>query len=175
MSFLNLVKKRFSVRSYLNKPVPKETLLKILETAHFAPSAKNLQPWHFLIIQKKENLSKIHQCYSRDWLKQAPAVIIACGDHNISWKRPLDNKDHCDIDLAIILDHLTLAAAELGLGTCWICMFDAAKCAELFDLPPNLEPIALIPIGYPTVESNDRHLLRKDLAQIIHWENIEQN
>ncbi|MBT3261047.1 nitroreductase [bacterium] len=170
MSFLDLVKKRCSVRAYLDKAVSKEKIEQILTTAHLAPSAKNLQPWHFIVLQKPENKSKIYECYGRDWLKQAPVILVVCANHQISWKRPMDNKDHSDVDVAIVIDHLTLAAAEQGLGSCWICMFDAQKCAQLFDLPEYMEPIALIPLGYPAKAMDERHLQRKELAEMVSWE-----
>ncbi len=97
-------------------------------------------------------------------------LIVACGDHRLAWKRR-DGKDHCDIDVAIAVDHMTLAAAEIGLGTCWICSFDVPRCAKLLNLPANLEPIALLPIGYPAeTKSPDRHTTeRKPLEQITTW------
>jgi nitroreductase len=84
----------------------------------------------------------------------------------------VDGKDHTDIDVSIIIDHMTLAAAEQGLGTCWICNFDALKCAEILQLPSNIEPIAYLPIGYPGKEPDDRnrHLVRKELGDFLHHE-----
>jgi nitroreductase len=74
--------------------------------------------------------------------------IVACGNYQESWKRS-DGKDHCDIDVSIAVTHLTLAAAELGLGTCWVCNFDTKFCSQYLNLPESVEPIAIIPIGYP--------------------------
>lgn len=171
MKFLELAKKRYSCRDYKNQPMEEEKLLKVLEAAHVAPSACNLQPWHFIVIREKENLEKIFSTYKRDWIKTAPVVIIVCGNHDVSWKR-FDNKDHCDIDISIAIDHITLQAAELDLATCWVCNFNAEKCAELLNLPPHIEPIALIPIGYPNDSKNvDRHIQeRKPIEQIVYWE-----
>ncbi|NLI61622.1 MAG: nitroreductase, partial [Clostridiales bacterium] len=110
------------------------------------------------------------------WLKQAPVIIVACGDHSQSWKRG-DGKDHCDIDVAIAIDHMTLAAAEEGLGTCWICAFDAELCHEILELPEDMEVIALLPIGYPQEESDEeRHnRQRKPLDQIVGWDRWESS
>jgi nitroreductase len=171
MDFLELAKRRASVREYLQKPVENEKLAKILEAARVAPSAANFQPWHFVVVTSEENRQLVSSTYQRAWLKEAPVYIIACGDHNHSWKRS-DGKDHCDIDVAIAIDHVTLAATELGLGSCWICNFDAKKCAEILALPANIEPVVILPIGYPAIDidAERHHSLRKPLDKIIHWE-----
>ncbi len=171
MSFTELVKKRFSSRKFTNKLVEKETITKILETVRLAPSAKNLQPWHFVVLTEKQQIRKIASCYKNVWLKQAPVIIVACGDHNVSWRRS-DGKDHCDIDVAIAVDHLTLAATNLGLSTCWVCKFNAMQCADILMLPDGIEPVVLIPLGYPAEEADtDRHkAMRKNINKIVHWE-----
>jgi nitroreductase len=170
-SFLDLAKSRYSVRNYLEKTVEEEKLQYILECGRVAPSAANFQPWHIIVIRDTGMREKLATTYSRTWFLQAPVVLVICGDHHAAWKRA-DGKDHTDIDVSIIIDHLTLAAAEKGLGTCWICNFDARQCSEILQLPPNIEPIAYLPVGYPGQEPDDRnrHLVRKTLAEIIHWE-----
>jgi nitroreductase len=125
----------------------------VLEVARLAPSACNLQPWIFYVVQDARLLQELQTCYDRDWLKSAPVCIVVCGNHGTSWKRKSDNKDHCDIDVAIAIDHLTLAATEVGLGTCWICNFSTDRCRELLQLSSSLEPVALIPIGYPAKDN----------------------
>jgi len=85
---------------------------------------------------------------------------------------PNRGKDHCDIDLAIAIDHITLAATDNGLATCWICKFDVMKCAEILKLPYNIYPVALIPLGYSSEKNNysERHLIRKSIDEIVSWE-----
>lgn len=170
MSLLTIAKERYSVRSYKDIPVEKEKILKIMEAARVAPSACNYQPWQFKVVQKKEMLSKVASSYSGSWIKEAPVIVVVCGDHRQSWHRN-DGKDHMDIDIAIAVDHLTLAAADMGLGTCWICAFDAKKCHKILELPEHIEPVALIPVGYPAVKCNpDRHeTKRKKLEKIVEW------
>ncbi|MDP4185460.1 MAG: nitroreductase family protein [Bacteroidota bacterium] len=171
MDFLELAQKRFSVRTYEDRKIEKEKLLYILEAGRLAPSAVNYQPWEFIVLTKPESLEKIHQTYPREWFKLAPAVILVCGDHNQGWRRPSDNKDHTDIDIAIAVDHMVMATTELELGTCWVCNFNASLCKELFELPHNLEPIVLLPIGYPKVASIPEKK-RKHLQDIVHWEKL---
>lgn len=176
MTFLEIAKRRFSVRNFKNKQIPEPLLKQVIEAARIAPSAANRQPWKFIIIQSEETRKLLYLCYKRDWIKEAPAIIVACGDHTQGWIRKQDNKDHTDIDVAIAIDHLTLEASSLGLGTCWVCAFDAKKCADLLDLPNYLEPIALIPIGYPNDEpvTNRFNTLRKSLDEIVYWEDIKR-
>ncbi len=153
MNFIDIVKKRCSVREYSSRPIEKEKLDSVLEAARLAPSACNLQPWSFYVVQDAGILQQLHSCYGREWFTTAPVCIAVCGNHDASWKRKsFDNKDHCDIDIAITTEHLILAAAEAGLGTCWICNFDAVLCKEILQLPDSEEVIALIPIGYPAKE-----------------------
>lgn len=167
MSFLELTKKRHSVRKFKAQPVEREKLLHVLEAARNAPSACNFQPWHFIVLTDENSKGKVAETYPRDWFKKAPVVIVACGDHAVSWKRA-DGKDHCDVDLAIAIEHMALAAAELGLGTCWVCAFDAKRCHEILDLPDNLEVVALLPLGYPEDERiPDKN--RKRLEEIVTW------
>jgi nitroreductase len=171
MEFIDLAKKRYSARSYLPKTIDDGKLLKVLEAGRVAPSAVNIQPCHFVVLKEEKNKQKIYSAYQREWIKEAPVIIIVCGDHSVSWKRK-DGKDHCDIDIAIAVDHMTLQAAELELGTCWICNFDKEKCSEALNLPENLEPIVILPIGYPADSTDtERHSTkRKPINAIVHLE-----
>jgi nitroreductase len=165
--FLDLAKKRFSLRKFKPQSVESEKLEIVLEAGRIAPSACNNQPWFFIVVKEKENLKKLWDTYQREWFRQAPVVIVACGDHRQSWKRS-DGKDHCDIDIAIAVDHMTLAAADIGLGTCWVCNFNRVMCSSLLNLPSYIEPIALLPLGYPADETltEKKELKRKDLDDI---------
>lgn len=168
MNFLDLAVSRFSVRNFSSRPVEKEKLEYILKVAQIAPSAVNFQPWHFYVITQTQMLEQLHTCYHRDWFKTAPVCIVVVGDHSQSWKRKPDEKDYCDIDIAIAIDHLTLAAHNLGLGSCWVCNFNLEKCRQLFNFAPHLEPIALIPIGYPADETKPEKK-RKKFDEIVTW------
>ena len=153
MNFLELVKARYSVRSYDQRTIEPEKLEYVMECTRLAPSAVNLQPWKFYIVTKPEDCAKMRQCYHRDWFNEAPMYIIACSNHDEAWKRRRSEpKDHADIDISIAVEHLCLAAAEVGLGTCWVCNFDVTLCRELFGIDAPYEPVVLIPIGYPAKE-----------------------
>ena len=147
MDFLELVKSRYSCRAYEPLSVEKEKLDYILECVRFAPSAVNKQPWRFHIVSEEEDKARLQQCYNRDWFKTAPMYVIASILHDEEWVRS-DGKHHGDIDIAIAVEHLCLAATEQGLATCWVCNFDAVLCKQLFGLPANEEPAVVIPLGY---------------------------
>lgn len=169
MDFIDLAKRRYSCRKYKDSKVEEEKIMQVLEAARVAPSAKNKQPWHYIVVQEEKNLEKIKSCYKGEWIQSAPLIIVACGDHKVAWRRS-DGKGHTDIDLAISIDHLTLAATDAGLATCWVCKFDVMKCAEILELPEEIEPIAMIPIGYPADEVDpERHeKARKPLNEMVH-------
>ena len=168
MELSNIINQRFSVRKYLAKSVERELIIKVLNAGRMAPSAANYQPWYFIVVQKPGNLEKLHQTYPRDWFKLAPAVIIFCADHSQSWKRGFDGKDSADIDISIAVDHAALMATNLGLGTCWVCNFNAKLCSELFNLPGHIEPVVLLPIGYPDIEPPVKK--RKSQNEVVRWE-----
>lgn len=148
MNFLELTRKRCSIRSYIDRKVEPEKIRYILEAGRMAPSAVNKQPWHVLLIESEAERQQLQSCYNREWFKSAPLYLIVCGDHAESWKRA-DGKDHLDIDVAILTEHLCLAAAEQGLGSCWVCNFDAPRVKQLFSLAESVEPVVLLPLGYP--------------------------
>ena len=166
MNFLELVKQRHSVRSYANRQIESEKLNYIVECVRLAPSAVNYQPWKFKVITEPNELQAIKTAYAREWFQSAPCVIVACADHDKSWHRQADGKDHADIDVAIAVEHLCLAAAEQGLGSCWVCNFDVPRCVEVLQLPQNLVPVVLIPIGYAQTEECPEKK-RKDVTEIL--------
>ena len=175
-TFLELAQKRFSARNYKSDPVSETDLNYVLEAGRIAPSAANYQPWYFLVITDRSKLEKVYGLYHREWFKAAPVVIIILANHEMSWKRSEDSKDHADIDVAIAADHMTLAATDRGLGTCWICDFDKQKTVEFFNLSEHLEPIAFLPLGYPDAETDtERHVSkRKPMEEIVWFEHIER-
>ena len=164
MDFLELVKRRYSCRNYQPTSIEKEKLDYIIECVRFAPSAVNKQPWAFRIISNKEEKEKLRQCYDREWFATAPTYIMASILHDEEWVRA-DGKHHGNIDIAIAVEHLCLAAAEQGLGTCWVCNFDVEKCTQLFRIPSNEEVAVLIPIGYAADEAKEKK--RKSTTDIL--------
>lgn len=172
MRLKELIENRYSVRAYLPQKVEKEKIEYILNCARLAPSANNYQPWFFYIITDDLLKSKITDLYDRAWFKTAPMYIVVCKDSDQAWKRSSsDNKDFGDIDTAITAQHICLAAADIGLGTCWVCNFDPNRIAEILNMSSNLEAIAIFPLGYINNENtNITEKKRKPLSEITKWD-----
>ncbi|WP_411680310.1 nitroreductase family protein [Clostridium thailandense] len=170
MDFLELAKKRYSVRKYEQKKVEEDKLLKILEAGRVAPTGANTQPQRIIVVQKEEGLGKLKKGAN---VYGAPLALIICADHNVAWKRPFDGKVITDIDASIVTDHMMLEATDLGLGTVWICYFDPNVIKKEFNLPENVEPVNILAVGYAKDESvsSDRHdKARNPLESIVFYE-----
>lgn len=168
MDFKPLFKARYSVRKYQSEGLSEELLNEVLEAGRMAPTAVNKQPFVFIVVNDKAKLKELYEAYPREWIASAPQIIVVCGDHNASWKRGNDGKDHADIDVAIATDHMTLRAAELGLGTCWVCNFDAPIVSKVLNLPGHIEPAVLLPIGKPE-EVAIPSKKRKTLSELVRF------
>lgn len=167
MDFQELIKNRYSVRSYQDRPVEDEKLNQVLEAARLAPTAVNKQPFKLIVVNtlgKKEELKRI---YHPDWFSEAPLVICACTIRSESWTR-LDGRNYVDVDTTIAMDHIILAATDLGLGTCWIAAFDSEAAREVLELPDDVEPLLFTPLGYPADEPGIR--TRKELGELVRYE-----
>jgi len=167
MEYSELIKKRYSVRAYKPDPVEDEKLQQVLEAARLAPTAVNLQPFQLIVIHTAGREAELGRIYRRKWFVQPPLVICACGIPDQTWVRR-DGKSYNDVDVAIVMDHLILAAADLGLGTCWVGAFDADAAREVLDLPEGVEPIAFTPLGYPA--DTPRPKKRKPLEELVRYE-----
>lgn len=172
MDFITIAKQRISVRSYTDKKVEPEKLEKILEAAHVAPTAANLQPVHLIAVQSEEGLAKIGKAAN---IYGAPLAIIVCADHNKAWVRPFDKKQTGDIDASILTDHMMLQATELGLGSVWVCYFKPDVLSREFNLPANLEPVNILVIGYSDEEAADTNRFdtqRNPMSQLVSYEHL---
>ena len=168
MNLYDVIKLRKSVRSFLKHPVEPEKLTKILEAARLAPSAKNSQEWRFIIVEAPETRAALAEAsYGQQFVGEAPVVIVCCAETDKEVMRC--GHYRYTIDCAIAIDHLTLAAAAEGLGTCWIGSFDPVKVRELLQIPETVEVVELLPLGYP----KDHHVVekkRKQLEEIVCYE-----
>ena len=166
MEFFELIQKRYSVRAYKSTPVEKEKLQKVLEAALLAPTAANKQAFEFIVIPTRGREAELRRIYGREWFTQAPLVVCACARTSEAWTRR-DGKNYAEVDTTIAMDHLILAAADLGLGTCWIAAFDPAAAREILGLPAQVEPVAFTPLGYPADEWKPKK--RKSLADLVRY------
>jgi len=167
MDFLKLAWERISVRGYRPDPIPDDVLNQVLEAGRAAPTAKNLQPFQIIVIHTEGREEELRRIYNKDWFVEAPIVMViaALRDEAYVGRR---GKDYADVDCAIAMDHMILAATALGLGTCWIGAFEPDVAREVLGMPDEAEPIVFTPLGYP----NDRGRVkqRKPLDQIVRWE-----
>ena len=154
------------MRSYSAEPVSESQLEYILECARLAPSAVNLQPWRFIVVKSEAVRQQVQSCYKREWIAKAPLYIICVVRHQEEWVRR-DGKRHGDIDIAIAAEHICMAATEQGLGSCWVCNFDATRLHELLGLEPDEEASVIVPIGHPAAELEVPEKKRKEREAII--------
>ncbi len=166
MDFLELIAKRYSVRAYTGAAVEQDKLQRVLEAARLAPTAANRQPFQIVVIRTAGRNEELKRIYHRDWFRQAPLVLCVCGLSDQAWVRG-DGRSYLAVDAAIVMDHMILAAAELGLGTCWIANFNAAAAREILRLPPGVEPILFTPLGYPADQPTPKE--RKPLADLVRY------
>ena len=173
MSFLEIAKKRYAVRSYNNgKKVEEEKLNQILEAAHVAPTAATRQPVRLVVVRSEEGLAKISKACK---IYNAPLAILVLADYGKAWVRPFDGKQSGDIDASILTDHMMMEATELGLSSVWICQFKPDVIKEEFALPEGVEPVNILALGYTDEEphSPDRHSeTRFPLEELVSYENL---
>lgn len=168
MDFSQLIYHRYSARSYHDKPVETEKLNKVLEAARLAPTAANRQPFQLIVIRTESREDELLKIYNRNWFVEPPYVICACGLPDQGWIRhKYDGKNYTDVDVAIVVDHITLQAAELGLGTCWIAAFDPQAARDVLELPDHVEPLAFTPLGYPKDTRTEKE--RKPLSALVRY------
>jgi len=166
MSFQELIRKRYSVRAYASRPVEEEKLARVLEAARLAPTACNFQPFRIIIIQTKGREEELGRIYGKKWFVQAPLVLAVCALPAESWVRKHDGWNSAEVDATIAMDYLILAAAEEGLGTCWIAAFDPKAAREVLGLPADVVPVAFTPLGYPADSPSPKK--RRPTTDLVH-------
>lgn len=167
MDFDELIQTRYSVRSYLSDPIEENLVTRILDASRLAPTAANRQPFRLIVVKTAGKEEELRAVYNKEWFVQAPLVICACGVPSEAWVRS-DGKIYLDVDIAIVVDHLILAASNEGLGTCWIAGFNKLEARKFFSLPDEIEPIILTPLGYAADIPQQK--IRKSLDQLIYYE-----
>jgi len=168
MDFSELITRRGSIRGYKSDPVEDGKLLAVLEAARMAPTAHNNQPFRIIVIHTEGREKELTKIYGRPWFLSAPIVIGIIGIPSKGWVRS-DGKNYFEVDVAIAMDHLILAAHNLGLGTCWVGDFDPDAAYEILGLPKDVIPVAFTPLGYPNKEPREK--IRKQLDELVIYEN----
>ncbi len=155
MDFIELEKARYSVRQFKADPVPEELLQTLLEAARLAPTAKNTQDFRVYVLRSPEALAKAADC--TPCLYGAPLALIFCCDRSGSVRIPINSVDFPQMDAAIVMCHVMLAAAASGLGSCWVGFFDEAKTRAAFAIPDDLQPVGFLPLGYAAAGPSENH------------------
>ena len=166
MNLMQAIRTRRSIRNYQDRLVEEEKLLAVLEAGRLAPSARNMQDWRFIVVRDAATRQRLAEA-ARDqqFVGKAPVVIVACGTSDLVMTC---GQPAYAIDVAIAVDHMTLAAASLDLGTCWIGAFYEEKVKEILGVPPGVRIVALLPLGYPAKQPGP--LARKSLDDVLAWE-----
>jgi len=170
MDFLDLARSRYACRSYLPGPVEEDRLMRVFEAVRLAPSGSNRQPWKFIIV-RDEGVKRrlVPACANQRFIATAPVVVAGVGlmpDRIMSCGIPGD-----PIDVAIAMEHLSLAATAEGLATCWIGAFSQDEVREVLAVPDTAWVIELMTLGYPA--DAGRSKIRKPLSEIIVYDRWE--
>lgn len=169
MDVIKAINKCHSVRSYKPDPIEDKKLLSILNAARLAPTASNRQPFQIIVIHTKDREEELLTIYPKKWFVQAPLILAVCGLAASAWVRK-DGRQYLYVDVAIVMDHMILAAYNLGLGTCFVASFDEAIARKVLGITDEAEPILFTPLGYPadTPKLKERKELT-DLVRYEHW------
>lgn len=178
MEFRDLVLSRRSVRAYQKKPVEDDKLQYVLECGRRAPSWANRQCWRFVVVRDPELRKKVAATSLLNrWLRTAPVILVACADPKESGTR--NGLDYFCVDVGIAFEHVVLAAADVGLGACWLGAFDEQQVKDTLGIPKRIRVVALSPLGYPArrtslfgqaVKTVARSTRRKPLEDIVHYD-----
>lgn len=151
MDFLKLAAERYSVRSFKTQHLPQEIIDKILKAGHLAPTGCNYQPQRILVLNTDKSTEKLKKCTKAHF--NAPTAMLICYNKDESWVRKYDGNLSAPVDAAIVTTHMMLEAYSIGVGSCWVMHFDPFAMREEFNIPQNIEPLALLVMGYPAEDS----------------------
>ncbi len=156
MDFIKLAEKRYSVRKFKDSHLPQDTIDKILKAGHLAPTGCNYQPQRILVINTDKSVAKLQKCTKCHF--GAPTAILVCYNKNECWTRKYDGAQSGIIDASIVTTHMMLAAHELGVGSTWVMHFNPQAMKDEFKIPENIEPEALLVMGYPADDAKPLNL-----------------
>jgi nitroreductase len=171
MDVFEAIKGRRSIRTFRNRDIPQEMVDKLIDAAHWAPSAGNIQPWEFIVVRKPETKRMlVKAALEQTFIEEAPVVIVVCANENRSSQGygTRGKTLYCLQDTAAAIQNIHLAAYALGLGTCWVGAFREEEARKILKIPDGVRPVAIIPVGYPAEKPPPRS--RRPLSQIVHYE-----
>lgn len=169
MEFEKLISDRYSVRNFKKEPLSEEVIEKILSAGHKAPTGCNYQPQRILVLNTETAMTKLRKCTKCHF--NAPAAMLVCYNKDESWQRPYDGALSAPVDAVIVATHMMLKAHEEGVGCCWVMHFDPFAMKETFHIPENIEPAALLVMGYPSEDAKplDLHLRFRPMDEVVFY------
>ena len=172
MDFEKVISERYSVRKFDGRHLEKEIVDKILHAAHLAPTGCNYQPQRILVLNTDESINKLKECTRSHF--DAPTAMLVCYNKNESWERPYDGALSAPVDAAIATTHMMLEAHNVGVGCCWVMHFNPFKMRETFNIPENIEPVALLVMGYPHEEAApiQKHFEFRPVDEVIFYDSF---
>jgi len=167
MELWDAIRRRRSIRKFKDQPIEDEKLNRVLEAGRLAPSAGNRQEWKYVVVREPETRQKLAEAANGQQFVAEAAVVIACCAREAGHVMTCGQSSY-PIDVAISVDHMTLAAVEEGLGTCWIGAFKEAPVKAVLNIPADVRVVALLPLGYPDMEPKPRQ--RKAMDEVVCYE-----
>lgn len=167
MEFHKVIRDRKSTRMFSKQTLEKEILDKILEAGRIAPTAKNSQAFKIYVINSDEGIKKLDKATRCRY--GSSCVLMICGDKDGVYKK--DDHSYVDIDCSIVTTHMMLAATNEGVDNIWIGIFDKDILIKEFDIPENLVPVALLPLGYKAklCPPSPFHNKRKSIEELVEY------
>ena len=172
MEFKQLIEERYSVRSFKQEHLPQDFIDKILEAGHVAPTGCNNQPQRILVLNTDEAIEKLKECTKCHF--NAPTAMLVCHNKEESWKRVYDGALSSPVDAVIVATHMMLAAQNEGVGSCWVMHFNPEAIRTTFNIPENIEPVALLVMGYPSEDAKplDMHSTYRDMTETVVYDSF---
>ena len=172
MDFEKLITERYSVRKFKNEHLSDEDVKKIINAGHVAPTGCNFQPQRILVLNTDESIEKLKHCTRCHF--DSPCAMLVCYNKDESWKRPYDGALSAPVDAGIVATHMMLEAHNIGVGVCWVMHFDPFKMRDTFNIPENLEPYALLVMGYPREDSKplNMHFESRPVEDVVFYDSF---
>lgn len=172
MEFERLISERYSVRSFREEHLPEAVIGKLLEAGHKAPTGCNYQPQRILVLNTDEAIQRLRGCTKCHF--NAPTAMLVCHNVSESWKRPYDGALSSPVDAAIVTTHMMLAAHNIGVGSCWVMHFNPSAMREAFGIPEEIEPVALLVLGYPSENAKPLalHDKTRSMDEVVYYDHF---
>ena len=172
MEFERLIAERYSVRSFRPEHLPQEVIDRILAVGHKAPTGCNYQPQRILVLNTDEAMEKLRSCTRCHF--DAPSAMLVCHNRAESWKRPYDGALSSSVDAAIVATHMMLAAHNIGVGSCWVMHFNPSAMRQSFGIPDEVEPTALLVMGYPSEDAHPLalHEQYRPMDEVVYYDHF---